>query len=116
MAHTWTYLFADLRTNVILGQVPLAQVSFASQLNATGSFSAQVLLSDPVVQRALSGVAGGAGGLLQTGRTAIYVDMDGELVWGGILWTSTYDSTSRVVQLGGLEAFVRRSRRFESSF
>jgi hypothetical protein len=98
----FTYPFCDLVTNKYLGQVPLAGVSFSSQLNSAGSFSAKLKLSDPIVQKTLQGVAV-ADDLLPTGRTAIYVDMDGTLVWGGILWTTSYDSPSQTVTLGAVE-------------
>ena len=38
---------------------------------------------------------------LDPGRTAIYVERDGVLVWGGILWTAKADIQSARVQIGG---------------
>jgi hypothetical protein len=108
---SWRYLFADLLTNQILGELPLAGVSFGSTLNDIGSFAATLQLGDPRVAKALGNFGGQAGGPLQEGRTAIYVELNGVLVWGGILWTVSYDSPSRVVTLGGNEFFSYFSQR-----
>ena len=108
MAHRWTYIFADLRLNTILGQVPLQQVSFSSQLDGAGTFSAQLLLTSSVVRKVL---ASAGPNLLEPGRTAIYVDMDGTLVWGGVLWTTSYNSMTQTLQLGGSEFWSYFSQR-----
>lgn len=80
----YTYLVADLRTNAILAELPLREVSFSQDLNSAGSFHGILPLGDPRLASL------DPAGSTQPGRTALYVDRDGALVWGGIIWTRRY--------------------------
>lgn len=102
-----TYLFYDLVTQTKLFELPLYQVTFSQVLNAAGSFSGQLLMSDPGVKTQLTGYT------LRNlaGRTALYVVTDGVIVWGGIVWTISYDSPSRVATIGGNDFYSYFSRR-----
>lgn len=101
-ATSYRYLFADLLTNSILAELPLTGVSFTQQLNTAGSFTGHLLLSG-VNAEALNIAAGTI-----PGRTAIYVDRNGVLVWGGIIWNRQYNSDSQAMQF--------QAREFESYF
>lgn len=78
--HTYTYLFCDLRTDTLLAELPLADVQYSFELNGIGTlrgtipYSAETLPLDPETAS-------------MPARTAVYVDRDGVLVWGGIVWT-----------------------------
>jgi hypothetical protein len=112
MAHRWTYIFGDLVTNRILGQVPLSGVSLGSQLNAAGQFSATVKLSDPMVRKAFAGVAATIGGTIPTARTIVYVDLDGALLPESyIVWGTSYDSPTQVATLTGVGVWSYYSQR-----
>lgn len=76
----YRYLFCDLRTNAVLAELPLSGVTFSRQLNGVGSLSATLALADPKLV-ALDWVDA-----TLPDRTAIYVDRDGVLIWGGVLW------------------------------
>lgn len=89
MATQYRYLFADLVTNDILAEMPLTGVTFAQVLNSPGSFSGSILGSD--VREAGYDIVGST----QPARTAIYVDRDGVLIWGGILWVRSWDTDSQ---------------------
>jgi len=93
----YTYLVADLRGGTILDELPLSGVSFGKRLNDTGSLRAQLTVSDPGV-RAIEPRL-----LTEPGRTAVYVDRDGDLLWGGIVWTSRYSATSGVLEVGAAD-------------
>jgi len=97
MATTYRYLFADLVTNVILGEFPLTGVSFTQILNSPGSFSGRLQISD--VRENQYDIIGST----IPARTALYIDRDGVLVWGGIIWTRTYNSTTQTLQFSGRE-------------
>lgn len=101
----YTYLFADLRTNAILAELPLAGVGFEQILGGAGSFNATLALGDPKVAK-LDPL-----GSTEPERTAIYVDRDGVLVWGGILWTRRWGSSARQLQLAGNEFWSYARRR-----
>lgn len=103
----YTYRFADLMTGNMLAELPLTGVTFDSRLNAAGSFKADLSLSDPTLVLAKDPI-----GSTQPGRTAIWVDRDGTLVWGGILWTRFYDSEKEVLTLGGQDFFSYFDHRY----
>jgi len=89
--HTYTYLFCDLRTDTLLAELPLADVTYSFELNGIGSlrgtipYSAETLPLDPETAST-------------PGRTAVYVDRDGTLVWGGIIWTRTDAAGGKMIQ------------------
>jgi len=89
MATQYRYLFADLITNDILAELPLTNVSFTQTLNTPGAFSGTILGSD--INETGYDIAGST----IPSRTAIYVDRDGVLIWGGIIWLRTWDSDSQ---------------------
>src|SRR5579859_5439886 len=83
-AGTYRYLFADLVTNATLCELPLKGVTFESRLNEVGSLTGHISISDPQVAKLQPWT--------QTpgGRTALYVDRGGRIVWGGIVVTRRY--------------------------
>jgi hypothetical protein len=99
---TYRYLFADLLTNSILAELPLTGVAFTQQLNQAGTFSARILLSG------INAAGQNVDAATIPGRCALYVDRDGILVWGGVVWSRNYNSTSQTLTLG--------AREFESYF
>ena len=99
---TYRYLFADLLTNSILAELPLTGVAFTQQLNQAGTFNARILLSG------VDAAGQNVDAATIPGRCAVYVDRDGVLVWGGVVWSRNYNSTSQTLTLG--------AREFESYF
>lgn len=97
MATTYRYLFADLQTNDIIAELPLTGVSFTQQLNQNGSFQGHLLLSG------VNAAAFNIDASTIPGRNAIYVDRDGVLVWGGVIWGRSYNSTDQILSLSALE-------------
>jgi hypothetical protein len=102
MATQYRYLFADLRTNDILAELPLTRVSFTQVLNSSGSFQGTILGSDA------NELGYDITGSSEPARTAIYVDRDGVLIWGGVIWLRTWDSDS--------QHFTFQAREFMSYF
>jgi hypothetical protein len=98
----YRYLFADLLTNSVLAELPITNVNFTQSLNAAGTFNGDLLLSG--VDAAKMNVANAT----IPGRTAVYVDRDGILVWGGVLWNREYHSANQHLSL--------TAREFESYF
>ncbi|NEE11986.1 hypothetical protein G3M58_36710 [Streptomyces sp. SID7499] len=78
--HTYTYLFCDLGTDTLLAELPLADVQYSFELNGIGKLSGTIPYSDETLQLDPETAS-------TPGRTAVYVDRDGVLVWGGIVWT-----------------------------
>lgn len=102
MTTTYRYLLADLLTNTIIAELPLTGVSFGSQLNQAGAFQGHVLLSG------IDTVGFNVANSTIPGKCAIYVDRDGILVWGGIIWGRSYQSTNQTLTIN--------AREFESYF
>ena len=98
----YRYLFADLLTNTILAELPLTAVNFTQQLNTAGTFTGELLISGVNTQNLNVASA------TIPARTAVYVDRDGVLVWGGVLWAREYNSKSQRIKL--------TAREFESYF
>jgi len=98
----YRYLFADLLTNQVKAELPLAGVSFGQELNTAGSFSGHILLTG--IDSANYNIDAST----TPGRTALYVDRDGVIVWAGVLWTRSFSSTD------GRLSF--QAREFESYF
>lgn len=93
----YRYLFADLLTNQILAELPLTGVNFTQQLNTAGTLTGSLQLSG-INSAALNVTAATI-----PARTAVYVDRDGTLVWGGVLWSREYNSKSQTLHLTAQE-------------
>ena len=102
---TYRYLFANLLTNEVLAELPLTGVSFTQQLNTAGTFSGHLLLSG--VNAVGLNIANGT----IPARTAVYVDRNGVLVWGGILWGREYNSTTQTLTFQAREFLSYYERR-----
>lgn len=89
---TYRYLFYDLVTNAPLADLPLKRVSFERRLNEVGSLRGYLPIADPNVQKLLGQTNPWAA--TPGGRTALYVDRNGTLVWGGIVVTRKYSQGS----------------------
>lgn len=92
----YRYLVADLLTDTIREEMPFENVSFGDVLNAPGSFSGTLPLS--VKDR--TGFEKVTRANLDPGRTALYVERDGVLVWGGIIWTASADEGNFTLTIG----------------
>jgi hypothetical protein len=107
----FTYPAWDLVAAEPLDSIPYVGVSFGAPLSQPGSFKGQVSLP------ALAGAAIAAAQTAGTGpqfaymratscsNTALFVDFAGALIWGGILWTSDYDSADpqKLLKVGASE-------------
>lgn len=95
----YQYIFEDTLTQQKLGKIPLYGVNMSNFLNTasqanrygqfTGTFRAD--LPDYTVQELLLCTI--------PGRTNVWVERDGVLIWGGILTTRTYQSQALAYEL-----------------
>lgn len=102
MTTTYRYLFASLLTNEIIAELPLTGVSFTQQLNQAGTLQGHLLLSG------VSTPEFNVSPATIPGKCAIYVDRNGDLVWGGVIWNRVYNSTAQTLSI--------TAREFESYF
>jgi hypothetical protein len=102
---TYRYLFCDLLSNEILAELPITGVTFTQQLNSAGTLSGSLLLSG------LSSAANATNATIP-GRCGLYVDRNGELIWGGIIWSREYNSADQhiTIQAREFESYFERRR------
>jgi hypothetical protein len=89
--HQYAYLFCDLRTDTLLAELPMRSVTYSTVLNGIGTLRGHIPYARetlPLDPEAASVPA----------RTALYVERDGVIVWGGILWTRAPARGGRDVQ------------------
>ncbi|WP_017577119.1 hypothetical protein [Nocardiopsis kunsanensis] len=106
MSGTYTYYVTDLLSGRIIGDLPLTGVGFTRVLNAPGTFRGNLLTRDPRV-RALA-----LRRLTEPGRTALYVDRDGVLVWGGSIWTTRYTAEDGMLEVSAADFLSYFEHRF----
>lgn len=102
----YRYLFADLLTDTIREEMPLQNVSYGDVLDAPGALSADL----PLSLKNTAGYEKVTRANLDPGKTAVYVERDGVLVWGGILWTLAADAVNYKLSIGceGFWSYFRR--------
>lgn len=98
MSEQWRVRAYDLNTGVFICDLPANNLKYDRRLNDAGSLSFDLSLNDPRVQAAAAPFVAYGGT-----PTALYVERNGVLVWGGIQWTSSYQDTTGVLSIGGKE-------------
>ncbi|WP_457028114.1 hypothetical protein [Kitasatospora sp. P5_F3] len=97
----------DLRTDQTLDLLPISDAAYEDYIGKTGSLSGTV----PIPNRQLATRARES---LIPARTMLYLERGGQIVWGGVLWTSTLVLANRSLGLqigaGSLEGFLRNHR------
>jgi hypothetical protein len=86
MTTTYRYLFVDLLSNSIIGELPLTGVAFTQQLNQAGTFTGHLMLSGINTDKFNVDAS------TIPAKCGLYVDRDGILVWGGVIWGRQYNS------------------------
>lgn len=102
----YRYLFADLLTDTIREEFPLQSVNYGDVLCAPGALTATL----PLSLKNSAGYEKVTRANLDPARTAVYVERDGVLVWGGILWTVAANADNFTLSLGceGFWSYFRR--------
>src|SRR5665213_265720 len=106
MAAPFRFLACDWMTGAVLAELPLVQGSFEVRLNGAGTFTANLPLGDPRIT-AIDPYTS-----TQPGRTHLYADLDGVLVGAWMIWSRSYDSTTKQLQLQGSETMSYFAHRF----
>jgi hypothetical protein len=99
--HTYTYLFCDLRTDTLLAELPLSGVTYGFELNGIGTLRGTIPYNDETLPLDPETAS-------QPGRTAVYVDRDGTLVWGGIVWTRERANGGKAIQAAEFLSYYQR--------
>lgn len=105
--HTYTYLLCDLLTDELLAELPLSGVKYATELNGIGALSAFVPYNDETLPLDPENAT------VPGGCRSLYVDRDGVIVWGGIVWTRDLAKGGKQIQ--GAEFFSYFQHRYVRS-
>jgi hypothetical protein len=93
-----TYLLYDLMTGNLLAEMPFTSVTLSQRLNVPGQFQGSLNFLDTRIRNLMPGQ------VILPGRTALFVDYLGSLIWGGIIWTKNFArSTAGGVPIAGKE-------------
>ncbi len=92
----YRYFVVNLVTNQQIAEIPFKGVSYQRALKGAGSFSGEIAINDATEHLQLYEST-------MPGRTALYVVRDGVCVWGGIIWSRSYNVNDRVLSISGSE-------------
>lgn len=87
------YLFGNLDTRQVIAELPLTGVSMTRKLNDWGTFRGTVYFDTSGIDNSLTASA------TVPGRNFVICERDGVPIWDGIVWSSTYDSQAKVMNL-----------------
>ena len=95
--HQVTYKFADIFTGRTLAELPLKEVTFSKVVNGSGPWQGTLNIEDRSVRRSnwLRATA--------VWRSALWVDIDGVLVYGGLTTNRPYQMGAGTVVLSGAD-------------
>jgi hypothetical protein len=92
----YRYIVTDLVTNAILAEIPFQGVSWERGLRRAGSFSGSIPVASATAHLNLYTNT-------MPGRTGLYILREGKCVWGGIIWSRSYDPASQILTVDGAE-------------
>jgi len=92
--------------NPIVAEIPFTNVNFTQEVNNNGTFTGEVLLSGLNKSFAANIVASTV-----PAQFALYVEFNGNLVWGGVIWNREYSSDSQILTINGQEMMSYFNRR-----
>jgi hypothetical protein len=95
-APVYRYFTADLLTNEILEEIPFRGVSYQRALNGAGTFSGSIPTAQQTNYLNLYSST-------VPGNTALYVVRNDVCVWGGIIWSRSYDVVQKTLSVSGSE-------------
>jgi hypothetical protein len=108
----YRFFVADFLTNTILQEIPFKDVGWQRSLKGAGEFSGKIEVIPPTTRVEGSSeplsIDSGTAHLdlynsTMPGKTCLYVVRNGVCVWGGIIWSRTYDIISRELEVSASE-------------
>jgi hypothetical protein len=92
----YRYFVTNLVTNQPIAEIPFKGVSYERALKGAGTFSGTIGNSPETASLSLYEST-------MPGRTGLYVVRDGVCVWGGIIWSRSYNVNERIVSVSASE-------------
>lgn len=95
-AVNYRYFVTDLLSNQVIGEIPLRGVSYERVNRRAGSFSATLPFLEATKGLDLYEAT-------MPGRTGLYIMRNNVCVWGGIIWSRTYNVSDKTLDIEGAE-------------
>jgi hypothetical protein len=92
----YRYFLTDLLSNQVISEVPFKGVSYERANRRAGSFSGSIPFIEATKGLDLYEAT-------MPGRTGLYIMRNDVCVWGGIIWTRSYDVANRTLEVNGSE-------------
>lgn len=96
LSANYRYFVCDLVTNELLAEIPLSGVSYGRSIRESGSFTGDIPISPETYNLSLYENT-------VPGKTALYIVRNNVCVWGGIIWSRSYDIRNKVLNISGNE-------------
>jgi hypothetical protein len=92
----YRYFVVDIMSNELLAEIPFTGVSYSRSLREAGTFDGSIAITEATTNLSLYENT-------LPGKTAIYVVRNGVCVWGGIIWTRSYDIVGKSLSVNASE-------------
>lgn len=92
----YRYYVVDLLSNQLLAEIPFTAVSYTRSLREAGTFTGSIAVTEATTNLSLYETT-------MPGKTALYVTRNNVCVWGGIIWTRSYDIVEKTLNVSGSE-------------
>jgi hypothetical protein len=92
----YRYFTTNLLTNEIIAEIPFKDVSWERSIKAAGRFTGKIEVIEETRSYDLYETT-------MPGKTGLYVMREGTCVWGGIIWSRSYDIVSRTLKIDAAE-------------
>ena len=96
LAVDYRYFVVDIMTNDLLAEIPFTSVSYSRSLREAGEFSGSIAVTEATANLSLYENT-------LPGKTALYVVRNNICVWGGIIWTRSYDIVGKSLSVSASE-------------
>jgi hypothetical protein len=96
LAPDYRYFLCDLVSNDVLAEVPFSNVTYGRAIREAGSFSGDVPVTPDTFNLNLYSNT-------LPGKTALYVVRNNVCVWGGIVWSRSYDIINKTLSVNANE-------------
>lgn len=96
LAVDYRYFVVDIMTNDLLAEIPFTGVSYSRSLREAGEFSGSIAVTEATANLSLYENT-------LPGKTALYVVRNNICVWGGIIWTRSYDIVGKSLNVSASE-------------
>ena len=96
LSANYRYFVCDLVSNELLAEIPLSNVSYGRSIREAGAFTGDIPVNEETRNLSLYENT-------VPGKTALYIVRNNQCVWGGIIWSRSYDIKNRVLNISGNE-------------